>query len=789
MKNFNFKSLTSLSGILNIIGIAVAISAFYILMVSVDFDYNFNNQIKDYENIYCLVSNNESSNWINRPIGEAFINDIPSVENGGCLQPALGIETFYVKRSDEWNKIKGNFTMCSVSLLETFDAKFIEGSYDVLNNPTSIIITKSASQKKGLHVGDILKINLDIDFQLVVGGIIEDFPKNSEIGNFDGFLNILNRNIDDYSEWSFIYYLKLKDGIQNDKKSMDEILRNVTKKILEQNDDYKTPEEIESFLDNKNFSLVSLKDMHFHKEISGFHIKADSKTIYTLTIIAILILVIAYINYINFFFAQVPIRIKSINTRKVLGCSRLELIKGLIFESFIFTVISMLIAFVIIKLFGLTNLAEIMNRDLNFLSNTKITILTISVGILTAVISSIYPAFYITSISPALALRGSAVEFNNKGLLRYLLIGFQFVASICLIICSFFIHKNNDYFQNKDLGFNRENILTLNVGQKLYSNPETVREKLLQNSDIVDLSFASGNIVEKLRMGWGRDYNDKEIWFQCYIVDWHFVDFLGVEIKEGRNFRESDSQSENSHYIFNELAKKSYDLVLNTEIDSSEIIGFCNDFSYKPLQYKNEPFCFFVQGKNGISEGWKRDLPQLYIRTAKKANINEVVDYIQTKLLEIDPTYSVSDNEIITFNTEIAKNYTTERNLAKIISLFTFTAIIIAIIGLLGIVLFETQHRKKEIGVRKVNGATIFDILKLFNKKFFIIITVSFVLSIPISYFIVTKYFSGFADHCPIYWWIFAMGYIVALGLASIVVSITSIKSATENPVQTLRKE
>ncbi|MBQ3655846.1 MAG: ABC transporter permease [Bacteroidales bacterium] len=797
MKIFRFKSLFKISSLLNILGISVAVAAFYILMVCVEFDINFNKEIPDYERIYMCIKGSEDegiNNFGKRPVGEAIIKQMPFIENGGCFSPFRSQPLCKVVDGKK-EKLAIHNAPCTKSFLETFSIKFSEGSIENFSGKNKIIISRSVAEKFSLKAGDYLSFmttgygnNSDNGYEITA--IFEDFPKNSEIGQFQAFIDLGDDFIDDFSEGSFIYYFKAKEGVSDVPEKLAEnstaLLKSLYADEMEEADEEEL-EWYENVIKNYGLTGVSLKDLHFYREILGFHIRADKKIVYTLFVIAVLTVIIAYINYINFFFSQIPQQLKAVNIKKIHGCSRATLIVSIVLESVVFSSLALVAAYCIVRVVPALQIDAVIGHELSIVENIKIAVLTSVSVILAAVLSSLYPAFFITGFQPALALKG-VVNTNPKSKMKYFLTCFQLTASIALIISTTFIKENNDYILEKDLGFNRSNLLSTYVTNKLGSSRDAVRERLLQNSDIEDIAWADGEIVSKMRMGWGRVHDGKDIEFQCYPVSWNFLKFLGVEIAEGRDFQESDEKSEAGVFIFNEAAKKAYNLSLDMKIwghvDLSEIVGFCKDFNYKPLQYGIEPFAFYVFGE----KPW-RSQNQLYLRTKAGADLPSVVDFVKATLIELDPDYELSQEDIITFDREVRHNYSQETNLSLLVTMFTFTALLIALTGLLGIVLFEAERRRKEIGIRKVNGATIGEILMLFNKRFIYLVLISFVIACPIAYCVVMKYFSNFTYHCPVYVWIFVAALVRALFLTVLTVSLTSLKAANENPVKTLKTE
>lgn len=772
---------------MNIFGISLAVAAFYILVVCAKYDTNFNSDIPDYERIYMVAVEDEGSrsNHTSRPFIEEFIKRSPFVEKGGLFSPYNRTNVAYKIIGENVESIALPLYKCSQGVLETFGITFTEGSLDEFNDVNKVIISRSASEQYRLHRGDFIKIGENYT-QFEISAVYNDFPQNSELGNKRMFTNIGDENDGVWNNQNYTLYFKAVDGVENIEDYVKQIAIQIYKEVYK----FDTEEELaefEEYMEEIHFLSIPLDKIHFHPEIAGYHIRADKKVVYTLIITALMTILLAFVNYINFFFSQVPEKLKAVNVKKILGCNRASLIFSVALEAAIHALVASVVAFIIVKMVSFAEIGTIINRDLSISTNISTAIITVLSVIATAVLSSIYPAFYITGVQPALALKG-IINGNPKSKLRLGLTIFQFTASIALIIGTLFIKENNDYMLAKDLGFDHENIFSTNTTEKLATSREAVEQSLRQNPDILDVAWASGNIVDKERMGWGRKYMGKDINIQCFPVSWNFLRFLGVEISEGRDFTDSDGKCENGVFIFNQNAKNAFGLTLEARIaghkGETEIAGFCKDFNYKPLQYNIDPFAFYVFGK----DPWN-PLTHLYFRTKAGCDLKKVTEYVKKALIEIDPVYELTQQEILSFNQETAHNYTKESELAELVTMFSLVVLAIALTGLLGVVIFETERRRKEIGIRKVNGATVKEILMLFNQKFALLIVTSFVIASPIAYYIITEYFGNFAYHCPVYWWIFAIVCAFTLIATALTVSAATFKAANENPVNTLKTE
>ena len=277
--------------------------------------------------------------------------------------------------------------------------------------------------------------------------------------------------------------------------------------------------------------------------------------------------------------------------------------------------------------------------------------------------------------------------------------------------------------------------------------------------------------------------------WKCYTVSWNFVDFMGIEMAEGRTFSPADELSENGVYILNETAQKMFDIQIVDQICGhtngfAKIAGICKDFNYSALRNEIGPFALYVFGK----KPW-RPCMQLFIRTEAGVDVTALMRRIQTALHDLDPTFAADDFDVQLFDQTLQSQYKKEQNLSKLVNLFTILAIVISLMGVFGLVMFETEHRRKEIGIRRVHGATVQQILAMFNSRFVKIVLVCFVIAVPVSIVIMRRYLEGFAYQVPLYIWVFAISLLAVLAITIAVVTLRSLRAATVNPVKSLRTE
>ena len=789
---------SAVSKMLNIVGMAMAFAALYVIMVQVNFDLGYNKKVKDSDRIYAISMPDwyTPGNWkttLSRPLCENVINNVSCVECGGTTSIGKGYysEKFFLQE-DGNSSFYLNVSQSSLGAFKVFNVEAVEGSIDNIVPWKDLVISDTKAEKLGLHVGDVIySHNHGATMQQYnIAAIYKHFPSNTDLSEIECFVNMGDLNIDLFSEWSYPYFVKLNsaDDIEPfEKQAFDYVVKTFNNMANEHGEELSEEDrkEVESRLKIK---LFPFDEMYFEKTISSAGRSGSKTTTYTLLAIAILVIVIAFINFINFFFALVPVRLKSVNTRKILGASRSNLVFGIVVESVVMIIVALALAAGIVKLFCGSTFAALIPCSALISNNIAIAFGTALGGIVLAIISSLYPALYITAFPPAFALKGSFGTASKGMAFRVGLICFQFIVSLILIICASFVTMQRQYMLHYDMGFDRSNLLQVNTSSKIAAMRESATSELKNNPEIKDVTFASGDIVTSFRMDWGRPFKGEQINFKCYPVQHNFLDFMGIEIVEGRNFTDSDELCDNGVFIFNEAARDKYGLTLEDKIHGhqteTDIVGICKNFNYKALSEGIEPFALYIFGKNP----WTT-LNTLYIRTQPGADIPTLIDWIKTKLNEMDPSVPKDEFDVMFFDSRLDSEYGRERNTSRIILLFTVLAITISLMGVFGLVMFEAEHRRKEIAIRRINGASVVDVLKMFNIKFIRIVIVCFVLSIPISWLIVDAYLKGFAYRMPTHWWVFFSAFLSVMIVTLIVVTLRCLSAALSNPIKSIKTE
>ena len=801
------------SSVLNIVGMAVAFAAVYLIAVQVKFDLSYNRVIPNSERIYRLEYPNEagSGRWEhtwNRQYPDNLVASCPEVEAAGSIH----IDVYASQR--EYSR-KRNATIENLTLeiagaeregLEVFPFEWVAGGIedfiDVVDNSSAsvLVISESAAKRYNLEVGDGLHIGRGASSNGIrtIVGIYKDFPEPSSLSHLDGWYNLSHQATTSENNWTDPYYIRLQEGA-----SVEAVEKQMLNFVIEDNRKSGLSEEdIANIIDRAQPRLTPIADLYFIEDAQPEWFHGSRTTTYSLIAIAVLILVISFINFVNFFFALIPSRIRAVNNYKIFGAPTAKLRLNFLFETIGLILISLFGAAVIVVLFADTPLKEYISTSVAINDNWSLAG-AIALGmIIFGVVVSFYPAWYITKFSPAFVIKGDFSASKSGRILRYTLVGVQYVISITLIICSIFVYRQHQYMLSRDMGFDKENLLTVDVpyeciSQFSASGVEQTRrnaftDKLKENPQIKDVAFGSGIMVSDANLdGNFQTVSDDGslITFTSYPVSYNFLEVMGIDIVDGRNFSPSDEASETGALIFNNNASKNYGLTTDMSLfghmhqQKTDIVGICDDFDFLSAQHGVAPFAFVVYGKRVYN------FPcHAYIRTVAGADIAEVRKHIEKTILDISPNSDPEKVEVKFFDNELELVYQREDKLSVLVTLFSFLSIVISIIGVFGLVLFETQYRRREIGIRRVHGASVGGILQMFNRKYLYIVAACSAVAIPVSYYIIDQWMQQYVYRTPMSWWVYVLAVGVILLITIVTVSLRSWSAANENPTESIMK-
>ncbi len=794
------------SSLLNVIGLTLAFTAFYVIMTQVWWELGYNRSLHEADRIY-LVENEDWyepgkwSSWLNRPVPERVIASTAGVEVGGCMWGGFGSGTCWTSNEPSfgYNKFSASCGSVSLPFLDVFVFRSVEGDVHDLGKPKSVIVSREAAERMRVGVGSLIWVDTDEpqpDGAMEVVAVFEDFPDNSLLRECEVVKNLGETNLYTTSEWSFNYFVKFRPGADPDEFARQwtnvnqEMQREAAEKRAAAGDAADDDDESGIY----GVRLSPVPELYFESDSQAPCRQGSVVTTYTLLGIAVLVIVLAFINFVNFFFALVPVRIRTVNTFKVFGAPASSLRFNFVFEAFGLVLIALLAAWYVSFALQGTEFASYISASLALSQNLEVVGLVAVVAFVMALAASLYPAWYITSFAPALVVKGSFGGTRSGRRLRTLLLGVQFFISIGLIIATSFIRLQHDYMMHYDMGFDKENLLAVRLSERGAVSYDALRQKLLSDPQVKDVTGATSRLVSVGRMGWGREFKGRQVAFQSYVVQPDFLRVMGIPITDGRDFLESDFDKELGTMIFNEAARREFEMQVGDRINGfvspdEQIVGFCADFNFKPLQYGVSPFCFYLLPKKIQQENYWHLPHVVYVRMTPGADIAAVTAHIRRCIAEVDPRTEPGDIVVRVFDEELGLEYDNERKLTAIVGLFALLAVVIALMGVFGLVLFETQHRRREIAVRRVMGASRGEILAMFNRRYVMLVAVCFVLAVPVSIWAVRHWLAGFAYSVPLYWWVFALALAGVLAVTALTVTVRSWRAVNENPAESVKSE
>ena len=797
------------SSVLNIVGMAVAFAAVYLIAVQVKFDLSYNRVIPNSERIYRLEypdwggTGRWDVSW-NRQYPDKLVAVCPEVEAAGSigvLAHSMFQDEYSIKRNASIENLTISVAGAEPEGFAVFPFEMIAGRLEDLQTEDQMIISESTAKRFNLSVGDGLHYGRGAQNNAIrtIVAIYKDFPKPSSISMPMGYVLLEPQEQALEHNWQHTYYVRLQEGAD-----VEEVEQHMAQFVIEEGRRKGlSEEEMAIEISRVTPRLTPINELYFIDDAPVEGLRGSRATTYTLIAIAVLILVISFINFVNFFFALIPSRIRVVNNYKIFGAPTWKLRLNFLFETVGLILVSLFGAAVIVVLFADTPLKEYISTSVAIDENWSLAG-AIALGvILFGVVVSLYPAWYITKFSPAFVIKGDFAASRSGRILRYALVGVQFTISIALIICSIFIYRQHQFLLNQDMGFDREHLLSVEVpfeainpdkqenSRMDYTKRDAIQDKLMQNPQIKGVAFGDLQLVSTADGGWSRPLDGGEdiVVFSVYNVSWNYLEVMGIDIAEGRNFLPSDEDTDTGAMIFNQAMVDKYGITLESKIPGhisgwdANIIGFCEDFNFAPASRDIQPFAFLVCGHSG----W--DMPRhTYIRTIAGADITEVRKYILDTLMEMAPYADPEKIKIQFFEQELELLYQVEDKLSTLVTLFSFLSIVISIIGVFGLVLFETQYRRREIGIRRVHGASVGEILSLFNRKYLYIVAACSAVAIPVSYYIIDQWMQQYVYRTPMSWWVYALAVGVILAITVVTITLRSFKAATENPTESIMR-
>ena len=768
--------------VLNLLGLSVAFVAFMITFIKVYSEFSFESMHKNKDRIYMVefsYGDMICDNIHQRYALERLYKSSSLIEQNIILLPFLKNAEIRIKDQNQDEKaFVLNITSVTPEVTQLFDFQIINGDAGCLRDPEKVMMPASMANKLFGRidvVGETVIPSGSVwstsQKKFTIGAVYKDFPYNTQLSN-----DIYLRMDPDFSTGpnegrNFIGYVMLSSP------DAAQILEDNFQSSLVSNDYNK----------DLKLKLVPLEDLYFYYDKPLMTKGGDKSTLYILLCIGLLVLIIAMINHMNLSASLAPIRIRSINTQKVFGSSNAYIRTLLITESVLICVSAFLVSLFLLWLVNKSALLSFVESDLSIISNIPMVLITCAIALLLGVISGIYPAYYMTSFSPAVVLKGSFGLSSKGRILRSVLVGFQLVITVAFISASVYLYLQNAFMKNGDMGFDKDRIAVVQSNHTIMvKNKEEIARRLKQNSMVEGVAFSSQKVgaSDSYQINLVKSPKGEEFTFSAIFVSSNFFEVMGIPVIDGAAPTLADQQTQEGVYIFNCLARDLHDLKPLDKLKGyfdypTPVIGFFNNIALTSKRMKEQEIGFFVK-----DELVKRNSNVMYVRMSEQANPMDVSNLIQKMFREFDQTAVV---EVEFYDTIISRLYEKETNLEHLILLLTLLTILLSVIGLFGLVLFEAQYKRKEIAIRKVFGAETEEILFDLNKSYLKMVLCCAVISVPITYWGVTTWLQTFAYRIPVYGWVFIVSATLVMIITLLTVTSQAWKASRENPVDSMK--
>lgn len=767
------------ASMLNLLGLSIAFAACFVILTQVDYDYNYNKAYPAHDRIYRVEVNPGGEYgwqiWLARPFCELIGTASPHIQAFSVTSLSNYSSDFEV---DEHIYSELEFTGFG-DYLEVFQPTMVCGTTASLNEPSQVLISASMA-RRFFGTTDAIGKTLYADRKsrnhpLVIGGVYQDMPENSQLGNcvFSSFRSDLNK--DSWTNWNYTMYIRL-DNPASLADVQQSVIENCKQKIPR--DRISGTEDWENFI-----HFTPLDEVHY--STIGNKAATSKAALYLLLCVSVLILLTAAVNYMNFSLAETPMRLRSINTQKVLGASTVSLRIYLLLESVLVCVCGFLLSLLWLYLLKGTPLSTLVASDLSLTAHPILLAALGGIAVCMGLLAGAYPSYYVTSFQPALALKGSFGLSPKGKMLRTFLVCFQFFVSFMLIISVGIMYLQSHYIQNSDYGYDKSVVLVGEIPDELLDRREAIVSELSGISGIEGISISQFVLNSSDDyMSWGRGSGDRSINMVCFPVDYRYLSVMGIKITEGRDFKPGDGDV----YIFNEAARKKYPWMRVDEPAVPEdypIVGFCENIRFSSFRNNDavEPMAFFIYGKDHAD--WDAN-SVLNIRVAPGVDKVDMLHRLAKATEKIAPG---RDFNFRFMDQVIDQNYHRELRFTHQILLFSLIAIVLSIIGVFGLTLFESEYRRKEIGIRKILGSSTGKILYMFTKRYLVMLVICFLLAAPFGWWIGHDWLESFSDKTPIRAWIFVISFLLVSLITILTVTFECWKNANENPVQSIKTE
>jgi len=762
---------------INIAGLALGMSCTILILLWVQDELSYDRFHVNAERLYRVADYEKYTNGeevtfsMNPPdLAPVLMEEFPEIVNAARIRTIRNAVFQYAEKKFT----ETGLVFADPSLLEMFSFPLLEGnSHDALSDPFSIIISRRMAQKYFADdnpLGKTIRIDNRLDF--FVSGIMQNIPSNSHL-NLDFIapfetIKEFGYQIKGWNSWAYTTYVMLEDYA--DDGVVSQKISNLVQKYQD-----------EAIV---TLSLQPLTDIHLRSgSMWGIGGTGDIKYVYIFTIIASFILLLACINFMNLATARAGNRAKEVGLRKAIGAFRKEIVLQFYTESFIISLISLFLSIIlIVEFLPLFNALSGKELTFNLWNNKIILIILLTVTAVAGFVSGSYPALLLSSFKPVKVLKGISGLGSGSSLFRKLLVSFQFMLTIILLIGTLGVNRQLHFIRNQKLGFTKDQVLCIKLPGELNKKLNLLKSELKSNPAVVEISGVSSAPAQIRRSTilseWeGRDSDDH---FLIYLLsaDYDFVNTMQIDMEQGRYFSREFAADTAEGIIVNEAAVRAMGMQspLGKEILGNKIIGVVKDFHFSSLHSKIGPLTIYFD---------PREIQLLLVKVKSEA-LGQTIKAIETSWNKLVPAFPF---EFRFLDEQIDALYHAEQRVEKVVNAFSFLALLIACLGLFGLASFTAEQRTKEVGIRKVLGASAYRITLLLSKEFTRYVIIANVIAWPVAYLLLNQWLHNFAYHIQLSWWIFIMAGSLAFIVAVLTVSWQAIRAAILNPVEALRYE
>ncbi|HDZ13771.1 hypothetical protein LCGC14_1034000 [marine sediment metagenome] len=795
-----WRNIVKNSGIfsINIAGLALGIASCLIIMLFVIDELSYDRFNKKADEIVRVVFKAQIEGEDVReavvmpPVAETLKREFPEVVDATRLR-RMG-EPIVTYENTTFNYSK--YAWADPNFFEVFTLPIIKGERNSpLGQPYTIVLTEKEAQRyfgnADAAIGKQLQLNSE-EQPYTVTAVAEEVPTNSHF-HFKGFVSMEGHKLAQSGTWmnsDFFTYLVLRKDF--DYKQLETKLPQVLQKHMGPQLQEELGLSFAEFNQENSLGLFlqPLTDIHLNPEFSKastLEAGGDIKYVYIFSAVALFMLLIACINFMNLSTAAASRRAKEVGIRKVLGSNKKQLIKQFLMESVIATVIAMLVAAILIVI-SLPYFNSLSGKEFDLIEFLQLPVLLSLLGgtVAISLLAGGYPALFLSSFKPISALKSKFFGFGNSQGVRSGLVVFQFVISAGLILAVLVVNQQMDFIQHKNLGYDRNQILVLRDSYRLGNSNETLKDELLKDPKVAGVSqssFVPAGPSDNAVYGIYKDGKFKRR-SALYTVDENYLSVMGMQLVEGRNFSK-EFGTEKGKTIINQSAAKAFGLgenavgktfekAGNPQNEKLTVIGVIKDFHYESLHRSIEPLIMTYGSGGGL------------IIKAKTADMAGLIADSE----ELWESFGTTE----TFNYALLdesyrQTYVTEQKMGTVLNVFALLTILVACLGLFGLVTFTAERRFKEIGIRKVLGSSVTQIMTMLSADFLKLVGVSFLVAFPLGYYLMDKWLQGFAYRIEIQWWLFVLAAFITIGIAFTTIGWKSFRAATMNPVRALKDE